>query len=73
MATQRVSDLSVAEFRALIRETVIQAIAEVAKDPDAGLELREGFAEELEKRVAAVAAGEPTIPYEEVIRRHGLE
>ena len=42
-------------------------------DPDEGLELREEFALKLEESIRAVEAGEPTIPAEEVYRRHGFD
>ena len=41
-------------------------------DPDEGLELRPEFAAELQASVDARAAGEPTIPWEEVKRRLGV-
>ena len=40
--------------------------------PDEGLELREDFALKLEASIRAVEAGEPTIPAEELARRHNL-
>ena len=41
-------------------------------DPDEGLELREDFAVKLEASIRALEAGAPTIPFEEVARKHGL-
>ena len=41
-------------------------------DPDEGLELSEWASTRLQQSVDGVAAGEPTIPLEEVARRYGL-
>lgn len=46
---QRIADLTVEEFRAIIRETVIEAMLE--KDTDAGLELSEEVIEILSQPV----------------------
>ena len=47
MADPRVADLSIVEFKALVRESVAESIAELLGDPDEGLSLRDDFAEEL--------------------------
>lgn len=67
-ATQTVADLTIAEFRALVREIVVEVVQELI-DPDEGLEPRPEFVEEMERRLAL---DEPTIPAEEVYRRLGL-
>jgi hypothetical protein len=46
---QRVADLTVAELRFIIQETVREALCET--DPDAGLELREEIVELLSEPV----------------------
>ena len=66
---QRVADLTIAEFRALVREIVVEVVEELI-DPDEGLEPRPEFIEEMERRLAL---DEPTIPAEEVYRRLGLD
>ena len=43
----KVADLTIDEFRDLIRAVVIQTLSEMLGDPDEGLELRDDFAEEL--------------------------
>ncbi len=73
MTSQKVSDLTITEFRELIRETLMETLAELTDDPDAGLELRGEFVAEVQRRMGAVKAGEPTIPIEEVARKHGLD
>ena len=65
-----VADLTVAELREMIRETVSEALAELLEDPDDGLELREEFVEELEARLQS---DEATVPAEEVYDRLGLD
>ena len=72
MVQQKVSDLTVDELRAIIREAVIETLSDFTKDPDEGLELREDFAAELEESIKAVEAGQPTIPVEEIARKYGL-
>ena len=65
-----VADLTVAEFKELIRETVAEAVAEMIEDPDEGLELRPEFVEELKRRMSS---DKPTVPIAEVSRRLGLD
>ena len=48
-----VADLTIEEFRELVREIVAELVAELISDPDEGLELREEFIEEMERRVAS--------------------
>ena len=66
---QTVADLTIAEFRALVREIVAEVVEELI-DPDEGLEVRPEFIEEMERRLAS---DEPTIPAEEVYRQLGLD
>lgn len=73
MIEQRVADLTVNEFREIVRAIVLQTILELLGDPDAGLEVREEFAETLRQSIAAVQAGGKTIPAEEVAAKLGLE
>ena len=70
-ATEKtVADLTVAELRDVIRETVAEALAELIEDPDEGLELREEFVEEMAERLQS---DEVTVPAEEVYERLGLD
>ena len=43
----RVSDLTIEELRLLIQETVTQTLAELLRDPDDGLEIRDDLRREL--------------------------
>ncbi|MCC6602667.1 MAG: hypothetical protein IT327_05625 [Anaerolineae bacterium] len=47
MDNTKVADLTVDEFRSVIRETVAQTLAELLSDPDEGLTLREELSSEL--------------------------
>lgn len=68
---QTVADLTVVELRQLVREAVAECMAELLADydPDEGLELREEFVAEMERRLVS---DEPAVPAEEVYRRLGL-
>ena len=70
---QKVSDLSVSELRELIREVVLDCVGESYEDFHRDLEVSPEFAANLQATIDAVAAGEPTIPAEEVYRRLGLD
>jgi len=73
VAHSKIADLTVDEFRELVREVVIQTLSEILGDPDEGLELRDDFAKELRRSFAAVEAGGKTVPVEEeVAERLGL-
>lgn len=72
MAQVRIGDLTIDEFRELIREVVVQTLSEMLRDPDEGLELREDFAAELRRSLEAVEAGGETVPAQEVAERLGL-
>ncbi|MEW6572212.1 MAG: hypothetical protein AB1374_01045 [Bacillota bacterium] len=72
MAHSKIADLTIDEFRELVREVVIQTLSEMLGDPDEGLELRDDFAKELQRSLAVVKAGGKTVPVEEVAERLGL-
>ncbi|MHB8628307.1 MAG: hypothetical protein ACYDBJ_16795 [Aggregatilineales bacterium] len=71
MAAERVADLTVDEFKALIRQTLYEVLDEFYDDdPDAGLEFKPEVAAYLRE---ALIADRPGIPAEEVARRLGIE
>ena len=49
MTSPRIGDLTVHEFKELVRESVIQSIAELLGDPDQGLDLRDDLTEDLQR------------------------
>jgi len=72
MAFTTIADLTVEQFKDLIREVVVQTLTEVLGDPDEGLELREDIKVKIQQSLAAVKAGEKIIPAEEVATKLGL-
>lgn len=65
MPRMNVGELSIEEFKAIIREVVDEALSDYA-DPDWGLEYRPEFVERMER---AMKSEGPWIPMEEVERR----
>ncbi len=68
-----VSDLTIEEFKTLIRETIREALLEIvdeAEDPDAGKE----FTPEVAARLRAYLAERPEgRPLEDIVREMGLD
>lgn len=62
MTPSKVADLTTEEFRELVREVVLQTLAELLGNSDEGLEPRSDFAAELQRSPAAVTAGGKTAP-----------
>lgn len=73
MAYSNVADLTVEEFRSLIKEVVTQTILEIFGDPDEGLELREEIKERLHRSLAQTQANGETRPVQDVAAKLGLE
>jgi hypothetical protein len=63
-----VAEMTVRELKMLIQSALKEALEEMLEDPDAGLELRPGFEEELRQTVAYVAAGGRLLSLEELSR-----
>ena len=72
MIPAKVADLTIDQFRELIREVVAQTLSDMIGDPDEGMELREDFAEELRHSLSVMEAGGSTVPAQEVAERLGL-
>jgi hypothetical protein len=74
MTYTTVADLSVDEFKSVIREVVRQTLAEMLADPDSGLDLREDVKKILRDSVSSYQAGEiETSSAEQVAEKLGLE
>ena len=71
MESPRIADMTVNEFRELVRDTVTQSVTELLGDPDDGLTLRDDFAERLGLSMADVEAGGATTSLEDVAGRLG--
>lgn len=74
MAELTVSDLTIDELRGLIREVVVETIAELLGDPDADLELSEEFKTELLYSLGQRQTHrQESVAMEDVARDLGLE
>ena len=74
MTYTTIADLSVDEFKSVIREVVRQTLAEMLADPDSGLDLREDVKKILRDSVSSYQAGEiETSSAEQVAEKLGLE
>ena len=72
MTPSKVADLTIDEFRNLVRAVVIQTLSEMLDDPDEGLRLRDGFAEELQDSLNTVKIGDKTASVQQVAEKLGL-
>ncbi|MFM8435783.1 MAG: hypothetical protein ACKOBP_10670 [Planctomycetia bacterium] len=68
----RVSDLTIEEFRALIQQTVAQTLADLLRDPDDGLEIREDLRRELCEALQQSNGGAATKSAADVAAQLGL-
>jgi len=73
MPDSNVGDMTVDQLKALIREIVVETLAQVLGDPDEGLELDEQLRRQLQQSLAQVAAGGKTIPAQDMAARLGLK
>ena len=71
MADSTVADLTVTEFKELVREAVSQSLTELLADPDEGMVLRDDFAEALRNSLREVQAGGRTMSLSEVLKDVG--
>ncbi len=68
----RVSDLSVDELRLLIQETVAQSLADLLRDPDAGLAIRDDLRRELQASLENADGAVAVKPAADVAAELGL-
>jgi hypothetical protein len=73
MLDTRVSDLTIAEFKALVREVVEETLVEILADPDEGLELTNDIKNLLRKSLKSIKENGAVYEAEDVARRLGLE
>jgi hypothetical protein len=73
MPQSKVADLTLNEFKKLIRETVKQTLKEIFTDPDEELELRDDFRRALERSLTEADAGGKTRPASDVAADLGLD
>jgi hypothetical protein len=72
MAYSTIADLTVDEFKSLIKEIVTQTMLEILNDPDEGLELREEIKERLHRSLTVTQTNGETRSAKEVANRLGL-
>ena len=68
-----VAQMTKEELVAIIETSVEQKLLEILGDPDEGLEIKKSVRDRLLRQRKAVAAGERGEPFEDVVRRLGLE
>ena len=68
-----VAQMSKDELREMLEITVEQKLLELLGDPDEGLEIKKSVRARLVRQKKAVAAGERGEPFQDVVRRLGLE
>jgi hypothetical protein len=69
----QVKDLSIDEFKALIRETVEEVLQEFIVDPDQVRSIRSNVVAELQQIHRARAEGRPTLSSDEAMRQLDLD
>jgi len=73
MSYSTVANLTIDQFKILIKDVVKQTIFELLNDPDEGLELREAIKLRLQQSLTEIKDGAETIPAQEVAAKLGLE
>ena len=68
-----VAQMTKEELREMIETIIEEKLLELFGDPDEGVPIRKTIRERLLRQKEAVAKGERGEPFEEVIRRLGLE
>ena len=68
-----VAQMTKEELREMIETSIEQKLLEILGDPDEGLEIKKSVRDRLLRQRKAVAAGERGQPFEDVVRRLGLE
>jgi hypothetical protein len=68
-----VGEMTVAQSKATVRESVEEILRDILIDPDAGLQLRPEFEERLRQSISYVNSGGRLLSFEELKRRLGEE
>ena len=68
-----VAEMTTNELREMIEAIIEKKLVELLGDPDERLPIRKAFRERLLSQIQAVANGERGEPFEDVVRRLGLE
>jgi hypothetical protein len=73
MLGNKISDLTVDEFRSLVRDIVRETINEMLSDPDEGLALQDGLEDALRHSIKAVNEGAETYDADDAAKKLGFE
>lgn len=72
MTHATVADLTIDEFKNLVREIVAQTLTEMLGDPDEGLELRDDFKIALSHSLENIETEGGTISFQEIAVKYGM-
>jgi len=67
----KLRDMSVEQFRGLVRDTMKQVLRELLEDPDAGLVLQSAFVRRLRRSLTYLEKGGKTISAEDMANQLG--
>jgi hypothetical protein len=73
MLGNKISDLTVDEFRSLVRDIVRETLNEMLSDPDEGLALQDGLEDALRRSIKAVNEGAETYDADDAAKKLGIE
>jgi hypothetical protein len=68
-----VGEMTVAQLKAIIKESGEEILRDILVDPDAELQLRPEFEERLRQSISYVNSGGKLLSFEELMRRLGEE
>lgn len=73
MPGTNISDLTVDEFRSLVRDIVRETLNEILTDPDEGLALQDGLEAALRHSIKAVNEGAQTYDADDAAKKLGID
>jgi hypothetical protein len=73
MLGPKISDLTVDEFRSLVKDIGRETLNEMFGDPDEGLELQDGLEEALRRSIKSVNEGVQTYDANEAAKKLGID
>jgi hypothetical protein len=73
MPGPKISDLTVDEFRSLVKDIVRETLNEMLGDPDEGLELQDGLEDALRRSIKAVNEGAQTYDASDAAKKLGVD
>jgi hypothetical protein len=73
MLGPKISDLTVDEFRSLVKDIMRETLNEMLRDPDEGLELQNGLEDALRRSIKAVNEGSQTYDADDAAKKLGID